>query len=303
MRMSGKSLSRLGTLRRRLLAWYRSSARPLPWRKTHNPYRILVSEVMLQQTQVNRVLIHYRRFLNRFPTLRSLSRAGTADVLRAWRGMGYNNRAVRLRNLAKEVCATMGGRLPGTVGALRSLPGIGRYTAGAVACFAFGLPVAMVDTNIQRVLNRLFPAPQKGSDIWRTAEDILPSKNAYSWNQALMELGALICTASSPRCSDCPVNALCPSAFAVRSTFRKPAKADPGKDGIPDRIYRGRIIEVLRHLDGGRSIHVRQLGKRIKRNFTAGDLPWLRTLLSGLVRDGLVFLRARSGNEYVSFAE
>src|SRR3989304_2543866 len=156
-RMSGKPLSRLGTLRRRLLAWYRSSARPLPWRKTHNPYRILVSEVMLQQTQVNRVLIHYRRFLKRFPTLRSLSRAGTADVLRAWRGMGYNNRAVRLRNLAKEVCATMGGRLPGTVGALRSLPGIGRYTAGAVACFAVGLPVAMVDTNIQRVFNRLFP--------------------------------------------------------------------------------------------------------------------------------------------------
>src|SRR5512139_1248480 len=157
MHMRGKSSSRLPAIRKRLLGWYRSSARPLPWRRTRNPYRILLSEVMLQQTQVSRVLIHYRRFLRRFPNLWSLSQAGTADVLRAWRGMGYNNRAVRLRNLAADVCSTKGGKLPQTVEELRSLPGIGRYTAGAVSCFAFGRRVPIVDTNIQRVLGRVFP--------------------------------------------------------------------------------------------------------------------------------------------------
>ncbi len=258
---------------------------------------------MLQQTQVNRVLIHYRRFLKRFPSLRSLSRASTADVLRAWRGMGYNNRAVRLRNLAGVVWSTMGGKLPHTVDTLRSLPGIGRYTAGAVACFAFGRRVATVDTNIQRVLNRLFPGSQNLSEVWRIAEEILPARSTYSWNQALMELGALICTSSSPKCSDCPVSTLCPSAFSVRSALRKARRTKPGRQGLPNRIYRGRIIEVLRHLNGSRSIKVRELGKKIKSDFSAKDLSWLQGLLNGLEHDGLVTAGRRPGNETVSFAE
>jgi len=299
----GKSQSRLRTMRRLLLAWYRSSARSLPWRKTRNPYRILISEVMLQQTQVNRVLIHYRAFLKRFPSLRSLSQANTASVLQAWRGLGYNNRAVRLRNLAHQVVENLDGALPRTAEALESLPGIGRYTANAIACFAHEQRVPVVDTNIHRVLSRLYPGTSGAPETWRLAEEILPGRNAYSWNQALMELGALVCTPTSPLCSRCPINSLCPSAFTVRSAARKLRYREPGYDGMPNRIYRGRIIETLRNLNGRHSISSEKLGKQIKKGFSSRDRTWLDGILSDLERDGLVRTRTRDGRRTVSFAE
>lgn len=303
VRKAPKSLSRLHTVRRLLLAWYRSSARPLPWRGTRDPYRILISEVMLQQTQVNRVLVHYRRFIRKFPTLRSLSQASTAAVLKSWRGMGYNIRAVRLRNLAREVVATMGAKLPRNADALRTLPGIGRYTAGAIACFAHGRCVPVVDTNIQRVLSRLFPGTRGVVETWELAKRILPRRNAYTWNQSLMELGALICVSASPSCSQCPLRTVCPSAFTVRPVRRKSSLKEPGRDGTPNRIYRGRIIEALRNLGGRRSISSEKLGRHVKAHFVPRDRAWFDAILLGLERDGLIRTNIRAGHRIVSFAE
>jgi A/G-specific adenine glycosylase len=196
-----------------LLSWYRKYARPLPWRETRNPYRILVSEIMLQQTQVSRVLQKYPEFLKRFPNFTSLAHARAADVIRAWSGMGYNNRALRLYRIAQQVVHEHKGRLPSDSDTLQTFPGIGRYSANAIACFAFEQPIAVVDTNVRRVLARLFPRQARTMDEWKLAEWALPKGKAYDWNQALMELGALRCSVYNPTCATCPLNRLCNSAF------------------------------------------------------------------------------------------
>src|SRR5262249_19071428 len=177
----------------RLLTWYAAEGRAhLPWRHTRDPYAVLVSEAMLQQTQVERVLPKYREFLARFPTLASLAEASTAEVIRAWAGLGYNLRAVRLQEIARQASADYDGRLPETLEGLLALKGIGRYTAGAVACFAFALPVATVDTNIRRVLWRVFRSIEPASwpsgeraarDTLVLAEWALPSERIYDWQQ------------------------------------------------------------------------------------------------------------------------
>jgi A/G-specific adenine glycosylase len=192
---------------RKLLAWYRRAARDLPWRGTRNPYAILVSEFMLQQTQVSRVLDYYPRFLERFPTLDVLARSRPKAVMEAWDGLGYYARARNLHALAKDVVRRYDGTLPDATEELQKLPGVGRYTAGAVACFAYEKPVPAVDTNVKRVLQRAF-APR---DVWSFAETITPTngKTAWKFNQALMELGALICPARKPKCPECPVRAEC----------------------------------------------------------------------------------------------
>lgn len=202
------------TFTRKLLAWYKRNARVLPWRQTRNPYAILVSEFMLQQTQVSRVLDYYPRFLKRFPTVEKLARARPKAVREAWEGMGYYARATNLHALAKQLSAT-GYRLPTDPDELEELPGVGRYTAGAVACFAYEKPVAAVDTNVKRVLERVF-APK---DVWELARKKVPKngKRAWRFNQALMELGALVCTARKPKCPECPVRSDC---LAVRSGER-----------------------------------------------------------------------------------
>jgi len=199
---------------RKLLAWYKRNARVLPWRDTRNPYAVLVSEFMLQQTQVSRVLDYYPRFLKRFPTIEKLARARPKTVREAWEGMGYYARAANLHALAKQVAET-GYRIPDDPEDLRTLPGVGRYTAGAVACFAYEKPVATVDTNVRRVLERAFGS----KDVWKLAEKLVPKKGERAWrfNQALMELGALVCTARKPKCPICPVRSDC---LAVRSATR-----------------------------------------------------------------------------------
>ena len=191
---------------RKLLAWYRRAARDLPWRATRNPYAILVSEFMLQQTQVSRVLDFYPKFLKRFPTIEKLARSKPKAVMEAWDGLGYYARARNLHALARELSGT-GYRVPADPDELQKLPGIGRYTAGAVACFAYEKPVPTVDTNVKRVLERAF-APK---DVWEFAAAITPKhgKTAWKFNQALMELGALICPARTPKCPECPVRAEC----------------------------------------------------------------------------------------------
>lgn len=281
-----------------VLTWYRNNARSLPWRKTRNPYRILVFEVMLQQTQVSRVLQKYPEFLRRYPNFSVLAGARTADVIRSWAGMGYNNRAMRLHQIAKIVIEKYRGRLPQDVEILQSLPGIGRYTANAIACFAFVQQVAVVDTNIRRVLGRLFPAKVHQHDEWELAESLLPPKRAYDWNQALMELGAVICTASNPSCTDCPIRKFCPSAFKIDG--RKKAKRNTKATIIPNRIYRGRIISILREKSSRQTIESNVLLKKLRPDSLTRHKKWFMSILSGLERDGLIQIRSRNSNLYIS---
>jgi A/G-specific adenine glycosylase len=204
----------------RLRRWFRANGRDLPWRKTRDPYHILVSELMLQQTQVSRVVPKYGEFLATFPTLHHIARARPARVTEAWSGLGYYARARNLHALAKAV--TDGGRdlagtLPRDAKALRTLPGIGAYTAGAVSSFAYERRAELVDTNVARVLKRVFAPDVDGKSgrgqkqLWSIARQLLPRTGAATWthNQALMELGALVCTARVARCGACPVKAVC----------------------------------------------------------------------------------------------
>ncbi|OGU04267.1 MAG: hypothetical protein A2W29_02215 [Gemmatimonadetes bacterium RBG_16_66_8] len=202
--------------RRGLLRWFRRRGRPLPWRETRDPYRVLVSEFMLQQTQVSRVVDFYGRFLGRYPSLESVARAGPSTVRDTWDGLGYYRRAENLHRLAQAVVKEYGGRLPDDPEALRRLPGIGRYTAAALASFAHERRVLPVDTNVARVLNRAFGAP-KGDTVRarrrmaRLADQLLPrtGKSAWAFNQALMDLGATVCVARRPKCPNCPVQGEC----------------------------------------------------------------------------------------------
>ena len=208
-------LTRAPHFSRALRRWFKRNGRALPWRETRDPYRVLVSESMLQQTQVSRVLDYYERFLARFPTLDHLAKATPARVRESWEGLGYYARARNLHAGARQV-----DELPRDAEALRALPGIGRYTAGAVASFAYEQREALIDTNVARVLRRVF-APRADfkttrgqKKLWAIAESILPRTGKQTWahNQALMELGALVCTARIAKCSECPVRSYCRSA-------------------------------------------------------------------------------------------
>ena len=199
--------------RRRLLAWFAKRGRDLPWRRTRDAYEVLVSEFMLQQTQVSRVLEYYPRFLARYPSVHALARARPRAVREAWDGLGYYARARNLHALAQQVSAA-GGQVPDDPAALVKLPGIGRYTAGAIACFAYEKPVATVDTNIARVIRRVFglkDGKARVRQIWEIAEQLVPrdGKRAWRFNQGIMELGATVCVARKPRCTVCPVRANC----------------------------------------------------------------------------------------------
>lgn len=209
-------ISRRRLFKRRLLAWFRRHGRDLPWRRTRDPYQVLVSEVMLQQTQVTRVTEYWPRFLERFPTLEALAGSPPARVREAWAGLGYYRRADNLHRLARTVTRDHHGVLPRDLAALRTLPGIGPYTAGAVASFAWELPEPAVDTNVHRVLRRVFhPRVTRNArglaKLTRVAQLLVPraGNDAWTTNQALMELGALVCTARVMRCGSCPVKAVC----------------------------------------------------------------------------------------------
>ncbi len=217
--------AKASTFRRTLHAWYRANCRNLPWRETRDPYRVLVSELMLQQTQVSRVLDFYRRFLDRFPNLDTLAAAHPTRVMEAWEGLGYYARARNLHALARQVTGEHDGIIPSEPVALRELPGVGAYTAGAVASFAYEKRAALVDTNVARVLHRVFApgiTPKSGAGskvLWAIAQRLLPRTGKLTWthNQALMELGALVCTARAPTCGVCPVRSVCKSADSFRA--------------------------------------------------------------------------------------
>jgi A/G-specific adenine glycosylase len=197
-----------------LLAWYRRHRRDLPWRESRDPYRVWVSEIMLQQTQVERVREYFRRFMERFPDVAALAAAPEREVLKAWEGLGYYRRARQLHAAAKRIVADHGGEFPRTAAGLRGLPGIGRYTAGAIASIAFGEPEPIVEANSRRVIARLVghakPVGGAGDEpLWSIAAELLPPRQPGLFNQALMDLGSMICTVTRPRCDRCPLAAGC----------------------------------------------------------------------------------------------
>jgi A/G-specific adenine glycosylase len=290
-------LAALKDFRRIVLRHYRRHQRDLPWRRTQDPYRILVSEVMLQQTQVDRVVPAYHRFLARFPTLRSLARADFSDVLRAWLGLGYNGRALRLWRCARAVVTDRRGVLPRRVDELERLPGIGPYTASAVSALAFDAHVPVVDVNVARVLSRALAGRQRlpASGISALARDALPASSAGKWAQALMDIGAAFCR-SRPRCGGCPAHKVCAYVRAGGNRAKKSRVRRVASSGAnarfqgSNRDYRGR---VMRTLSACGATTLRALGRQVKPGFTLSDLPWLDALVSGLVRDGLVERRGR----------
>ncbi|MDQ8161067.1 MAG: A/G-specific adenine glycosylase [Gemmatimonadota bacterium] len=228
--------------RRRLHAWFRKHRRDLPWRHTRDPYRILVSELMLQQTQVSRVLDFYRRFLDYFPDLQALADARPKKVMEAWQGLGYYARARNLHALARHVTTEQDGVIPSEPVALRELPGVGAYTAGAVASFAYEKRAALVDTNVARVLQRVFAPhlhPKSGpglKQLWVIAEQLLPRTGKSTWthNQALMELGALVCTARVAHCTACPLTAGC-ATYPLLAAAAQDADAQHGTAPRPPK--------------------------------------------------------------------
>lgn len=279
-----------------LLAWFAHDHRHLPWRETRDPYRILVSEVMLQQTQADRVVPKYHDFLERFPNAAALADAPTSEVIRAWAGLGYNRRALNLQRACQAVMEQFGGEFPRTVDELRRLPGVGPYTAGAIACFAFEADIGFVDTNIRRVLHRVLlgpelPEPQVNDrQIARIAELNVPVGRGYLWNQALIELGATMCRARSTECLLCPVSDWCVSAGRMTEAFTA-ARSMSRKPQVPfeqtSRYFRGRIIDRLREssLDG---LTAGELALLIDSNRPVESPPWTLVYLEGLARDGLV---------------
>jgi A/G-specific adenine glycosylase len=227
-RHSSGSAARRQRFSRKLRAWYREHHRDLPWRRTRDPYQVLVSELMLQQTQVSRVVERYGVFLSRFPSLEHVAQSPLRRVMEAWSGLGYYARARNLHRLARSVTGVNGAALPSEPRLLGELPGIGAYTAGAVACFAYGRRAALVDTNVARVLRRAFAPTLDATSstgrraIWRIAEKLLPAtgRAAYDHNQGLMELGALVCTARVAHCHRCPVRGECATGRRARQTAR-----------------------------------------------------------------------------------
>src|SRR5580698_2904629 len=196
-------------IRVRLLEWYDLHRRALPWRANRDPYRVWLSEIMLQQTRVAAVIAHYREFLRRFPTVTKLAAAREPSVLAAWSGLGYYRRARMLHAAAKLVARQRGGKFPETSEGWQELPGIGRYTSSAIASIAFGEAVAVVDGNVERVLERVSGRRLAQAEIWRRAEALLDRKRPGDFNQAMMELGATVCTPRAPSCLMCPVIELC----------------------------------------------------------------------------------------------
>lgn len=213
----------VSAFRTKLLAWYDTHARDLPWRKDRDPYRVWVSEIMLQQTRVAAVIEHYQEFLRRFPTVQKLAAAREASVLAAWSGLGYYRRARMLHATAKMITKERAGQFPATAAALRDLPGIGRYTAAAIASIAFGEPVAVVDGNVERVLDRFCGKTLSDEKTWHTAGQLLDRERPGDFNQALMELGATVCTPRAPSCLTCAVVELC----ATRG--ERPSAATPSR--------------------------------------------------------------------------
>jgi A/G-specific adenine glycosylase len=287
---------RITAIRDALLAWFEANRRDLPWRRTRDPYRILLSEVMLQQTQVDRVIPYYERFLQTLPTVAALADAPTSVVITMWAGLGYNRRAVNLQRTAQAVMERYGGEFPRDPALLLDLPGIGPYTSGAIACFAFEEPVAFLDTNMKRVIHRLIAGPDLPTPILSDrqllayAELLVPPDDAWRWNQALIEFGALQCTARKPACVICPLQSECAAFPAIQSVIATLPVGTRKKNEAPfegsNRYFRGRLVDSLRSAEGA-GVSLSALGPMVRADYSPEHLEWLRKLVLDLERDGL----------------
>jgi A/G-specific adenine glycosylase len=265
-----------------------------------SPYRTLISEFMLQQTQVDRVIPHFEGFVKRFPDFAALADASAADVVRAWKGLGYNSRAIRLKAAADAVVAQYGGAMPRDAAALAALPGIGPYTAAAVRAFAFDIDDAPVDTNVRRILHRLhfgieFPAQATARELAELALALVPAGRAHDWSSALMDLGSAICTSRAPQCPRCPLRRACASApvdaneleSRRRASTPAPARASP-KFVETARYARGRIVDRLRALPPGERISLLDLHGSLESQLPGRSVRDVAALVERLERDGLI---------------
>jgi A/G-specific adenine glycosylase len=280
-------------VRRALVEWYEAGHRSFPWRETTDPYRILVSEVMSQQTQLGRVEAAYREFLAEWPTVEDLAGADRADVVGFWtdHSLGYNNRAKYLHTAANQVVDDFDGTFPETPDDLQELHGVGPYTANAVASFAFNRGDAVVDTNVKRVLHRAFSVPDDDSAFEEAANDLMPAGESRVWNNAVMELGGVAC-GQTPRCdeADCPWREWC-DAYASGDFTAPDVPTQPSFEGSR-RMFRGRVVKLLREHD---ELALDTLGHRVRVDYTPdGEYgrEWLEGLLADLESDGLVEVTA-----------
>jgi len=292
-----------GIMTQFLLDWYRHHGRDLPWRRTHDPYKILVSEIMLQQTQVPRVLLFYGKWLEQFPDWKSLADASNAEVLRAWAGLGYNRRALALRNIARQIVE--GKNVPKTAAQWMELKGIGPYTGAAVSVFSSSESILPIDTNIRRILGRVllglpFPQPEHDKRIRCIAKNWMPADKRFAdTTQALFDLAASICT-KNPSCAICPLRNECRAASKFLSGHVRIPKAmirkgmenkRPGKPS-PDRIYRGRILSLAR-IQGSKGLPIKKMGSQVDPSFDPReDQVWMNQMVKRMEKDGLVKIRS-----------
>jgi A/G-specific adenine glycosylase len=298
--------AKIFAVREALISWYEENARDLPWRRTRNPWWVLVSEVMLQQIQVKRAIPFYESFLARFPTPRALADAPLADAIRVWGDLGRYKRVVNLHRTARILVEEFGGEVPSAPGELVKLPGIGPYTAGAVACFAFDKDTAFLDTNARRVLHRLFfgaDVPEAFAterELLRLAGALVPRGRGWKWGQSVIEFGAIQCTARKPLCECCPLSDLCaarPAIWAALTSLPRTEKATYRYEGS-NRYYRGRVLATLRETSE-ESLPLHELGKILREDSGDEFLTRLHGVVESLERDGLVKI---SPTEYWSRA-
>ncbi|HET7473136.1 MAG TPA: A/G-specific adenine glycosylase [Candidatus Limnocylindrales bacterium] len=273
-----------------LLAWYDERGRTIAFRATRDPYAILVSEVMAQQTQIARVEPAWRAFLERFPSVRDLAAAAPADVLRAWRGMGYDRRALNLRRAAVAIVTDHDGEVPADLATLERLPGIGPYTARAVAAIAFGRPVGAVDTNVRRVIGRALALdPADARQMQAAADASVPRARPADWTHALMDLGATVCRSRVPRCDACPIATWCRSAYALPPSPRiVRRRTSPVRFTSTTRWLRGRILDRLRGTAGAG-------WTRIEAPIGDHDADAVDSAVRALAHDGLIELDPAEG--------
>jgi A/G-specific adenine glycosylase len=283
-------VERAASLHAALLGWYANARRDLPWRRNPNPYSVLVSEIMLQQTQIDRVVPYYHSFMTRFPSLESLAEGPRSEVIRLWGGLGYDRRAVNLCDLACAVAERFDGCLPSDKAALLSLPGIGPYTAGALLSIAFGRDEPALDTNVRRVLGRHeFGQPPSEAELRAAAVAMLPAGRAAEWNQALMDLGATICLSRHPRCLICPIRGDCrsPGERSIRAATR-PRQAPFHSSR---RYYRGRLLDELRRLPAGEQQPLSSISASLMSRGVAEPSVGWQILGQELARDGLATIQ------------
>jgi len=289
-----------------ILQWFDINQKVYPWRSEDpEPYHVLLSEYMLQQTQASRIALKFPEFLISFPTIETLSKATNAQMIIAWQGMGYNNRAIRLRDCAKQIMDTFNGNIPSNYSDLLSLPGIGTYTASAILSFAFKQNISVIDINIYRIYSRVFGLDiqdaKTKNEVRTIAEYIYPKDNSSSWHQALMDIGSSFCKAQNPKCTLCPIPDCSyrnnPSLYNMKPTKSK--KTEASFRNKPNRIWRGKTIEFLRNDHQlGHNLHD-VLHSILQQNPNEIDIEWFKeSIITSLIKDQLIEYNAE--NNHVS---